>query len=179
MHRLLLRGTGLVLLLSGLWWQGSVSQAGDPGQYMGYYAFPHPAYGPSIADTYHGGYVSAQGGYQAPAAPLGNYPQLNGSLYPSPRNDIPQEVGGTLITNQALYPHEMLYAHEYKAFYPTWNKVRWRWGWRWGCTQNKNGRWVPSLYKTKIAKSVEPMGTTVKVKYHSEIFPRTLFLPPN
>jgi hypothetical protein len=27
-------------------------------------------------------------------------------------------VGSTVITNQALYPHEMLYAHKYRAIYP-------------------------------------------------------------
>jgi len=46
------------------------------------------------------------------------YPQLNSSLYPCPRLDIPQEVGSTMITNQAFYPHEMLYAHQYRAIYP-------------------------------------------------------------
>ena len=38
----------------------------------------------------------------------GHYPQLDASLYPCPRPDIPAEVGGTLITNAAFYPHEML-----------------------------------------------------------------------
>lgn len=46
------------------------------------------------------------------------YPQLNSALYPSPRPNVPYEVGQTVITNQALYPHEMLYAHCYKAIYP-------------------------------------------------------------
>ena len=46
------------------------------------------------------------------------HPQLNSALYPCPRPDIPSEVGTTLITNQAFYPHEMLYAHTYRAIYP-------------------------------------------------------------
>jgi len=46
------------------------------------------------------------------------YPPLNSALYPCPRPDVPYEVGRTIITNQALYPHEMLYAHRYRAIYP-------------------------------------------------------------
>jgi hypothetical protein len=46
------------------------------------------------------------------------YPALNSSLYPCPRPDVPYEVGQTIITNQAFYPHEMLYCHRYKAIYP-------------------------------------------------------------
>jgi hypothetical protein len=46
------------------------------------------------------------------------HPQLNSSLYPCPRPDVPVEVGSTLITNQAFYPHEMLYGHQYRAIYP-------------------------------------------------------------
>jgi hypothetical protein len=46
------------------------------------------------------------------------YPQLNSSLYPCPKQNVPVEVGQTFITNQAFYPHEMLYAHQYRALYP-------------------------------------------------------------
>ena len=46
------------------------------------------------------------------------YPAINSSLYPCPRPDVPYEVGQTIITNQAFYPHEMLYCHRYKALYP-------------------------------------------------------------
>jgi hypothetical protein len=46
------------------------------------------------------------------------YPQLNSSLYPCPKANVPVEVGQTFITNQAFYPHEMLYAHQYRALYP-------------------------------------------------------------
>jgi hypothetical protein len=48
----------------------------------------------------------------------GCYPQLNSSLYPCPKQSVPVEVGQTFITNQAFYPHEMLYAHQYRALYP-------------------------------------------------------------
>jgi hypothetical protein len=46
------------------------------------------------------------------------YPQLNSSLYPCPKQNVPVEVGQTFITNQAFYPHEMVYAHQYRALYP-------------------------------------------------------------
>jgi hypothetical protein len=46
------------------------------------------------------------------------HPAINSSLYPCPRPDVPYEVGATLITNQAFYPHEMLYCHQYRALYP-------------------------------------------------------------
>jgi hypothetical protein len=45
-------------------------------------------------------------------------PQINSSLYPCPVPYVPREVGSTIITNQALAPHEMLYAHKYRAIYP-------------------------------------------------------------
>ena len=44
-------------------------------------------------------------------------PQYNSSLYPCPVPYVPREVGWTVITNQAFAPHEMLYAHEYRALY--------------------------------------------------------------
>lgn len=46
------------------------------------------------------------------------YPALKSSLYPCPKPDVPVEVGQTIITNQAFYPHEMLYPHCYRALYP-------------------------------------------------------------
>jgi len=46
------------------------------------------------------------------------FPQINTSLYPSPKPDVPREVGWTVITTPALSPHEMLYAHQYRAMYP-------------------------------------------------------------
>ena len=46
------------------------------------------------------------------------YVQLSAPLYPVPRPNIPYQVGATYITNQAFAPHEMLYPHSYRAFYP-------------------------------------------------------------
>lgn len=48
----------------------------------------------------------------------GAYPQIQASLYPCPKPDIPYEVGRTVITNPAFAPHEMLYPHTYRALYP-------------------------------------------------------------
>jgi hypothetical protein len=80
------------------------------------------------------------------------YPPLNSSLYPCPRPDVPYEVGQTLITNQAFYPHEMLYAHRYRAIYP------------------------PYFYANKCGLSCLPFfpkpclkGTVVTVKYKSTL----------
>ncbi|MFN5299080.1 MAG: hypothetical protein ACK5HA_12310 [Planctomycetaceae bacterium] len=77
-------------------------------------------------------------------------PAIQAPLYPSPRPDIPAEVGWTVISNQALAPHEMLYAHSYRAIYP------------------------PYYYKNLHGLSCLPffpkpalLGTEVRVKYHS------------
>jgi hypothetical protein len=45
-------------------------------------------------------------------------PYITSALYPCPVPYVPREVGYTVITNQALAPHEMLYAHRYRALYP-------------------------------------------------------------
>ncbi len=94
------------------------------------------------------------------AVPAPCHPTLNSSLYPCPRPDVPYEVGQTLITNQAFYPHEMLYAHQYKALYP------------------------PYFYENKCGLSCLPFfpkpclkGTVVKVKYKSTL-PHGFSPPP-
>lgn len=48
----------------------------------------------------------------------GNYPPIQASLYPCPKQDVPREVGWTQITTPAFAPHEMLYPHTYRALYP-------------------------------------------------------------
>jgi len=91
----------------------------------------------------------------APSAQAQDYtpfatPPIQAPLYPSPRPDIPSEVGWTVISNQALAPYEMTYAHSYKALYP------------------------PYYYKNCHGLSCLPLvpkphlvGTEVRVKYHS------------
>jgi len=82
------------------------------------------------------------------------YPQLNAPLYPSPVQHTPAWNGGTVITNQALAPHEMLYPHTYHAMYPPFHhKVKGGWIWTpFGFRQHE--RW-------------ELQGTEVTVKYRS------------
>lgn len=95
----------------------------------------------------------------------GMYPQTGAALYPAPIPGIPQQVGGTMIANPALHPHEMLYAHRYKAMYPPYYyKV--------------NGGWVVSPFGVWSHENWKLQGTTVDVKYHSHISPFALFKPP-
>ncbi len=82
----------------------------------------------------------------------GCYPNLNSSLYPCPQPNVPVEVGQTIITNQAFYPHEMLYPHCYRAIYP------------------------PYFYENKCGLGCLPFvpkpciqGTVVTVKYKSRL----------
>lgn len=93
------------------------------------------------------------------------YVYLNAPLYPSPQPFVPQEVGSTVITNQAFSPHEMLYSHRYHAMYPPfYYKV--------------NGRWLVTRDGMLNRETWKLQGTDVKVKYHSHISPFALFCPP-
>jgi hypothetical protein len=102
------------------------------------------------------GYASTAPNPLPAGAPMmgsgGCYPAINSALYPCPRPDVPYEVGQTYITNQALYPHEFLYCHKYKALYP------------------------PFYYENKCGLTCLPFfpkpplkGTVVKVKYKSTL----------
>ncbi len=102
-----------------------------------------------------------QAAYCPPGAPVaagaaagGQYPQLQAPLYPSPVQYAPAWNGGTIITNQALAPHEMLYPHTYHAMYPPFfYKVKGGWIWTpWGMRQHE--QW-------------KLQGTEVSVKYRS------------
>lgn len=146
-----------------------VVHAGDPGQYMGYNAYPQPLpyappAGPSV--TTYPGYAAYEAGSTIP------YPNLDAALYPCPRPDIPAEVGGTVITNSAMYPHEMLYPHTYKTIYPPfYYKYKRQFG-LYPCHllyfRNPFCRKVPVI-----------RGTEVTVKYRSWIAPDALFFPPS
>lgn len=108
------------------------------------------------------GVQQASGGYPAGVPPYqgapgyGQYPQLGAPLYPSPVQNTPPWTGTTMITNQALAPHEMLYPHTYHAMYPPfYYKVRGGWVWTpFGMRQHEN-------WKLE--------GTEVLVKYRSHI----------
>ncbi|GAB4148675.1 MAG: hypothetical protein Tsb009_22600 [Planctomycetaceae bacterium] len=92
---------------------------------------------------------------QAVRTPQG-YPYLNAPLYSSPVQNVPYQMGGTMITNQAFAPHEMLHPHTYRALYPPfYYKVRGSWFvWPWGV--ESYDRW-------------ELQGTEVKIEYRSQI----------
>lgn len=98
------------------------------------------------------------GGYaQGPTADGAGFVSLDAPLYPCPRQDIPREVGYTVITNPALYPHEMTYPHKYRALYPPYYYKN--------CC-------IPFLPKPPLK------GTEVTVKYHGHISPTALFYAP-
>ena len=87
------------------------------------------------------------------------------ALYPAPRPGIPHQVGATAISNQFLNPHEMLYAHEYKAMYPPYSyKV--------------NGKWMVTPFGVWSHEDWHLQGTMVDVKYKSSISPFALFTTP-
>jgi len=84
------------------------------------------------------------------------YVQLDAPLYPVPRPNIPYQVGATMITNQALAPHEFLYPHTYRALYPPYYyRVR--------------GHWWGAFGSSKAHEKWELQGTEVEVKYSSHI----------
>jgi|GEM_PF-2505872 len=89
---------------------------------------------------------------------------LDSPLYPSPKPGIPLEVGATVITNEALHPHEFLYPHCYRGLYgPFYHRTK--------------RTWIMTPFG--IAKNEKRVlcGTEVKVNYKSHISPFTLFWP--
>tara|TARA_R110002095_G_scaffold161004_1_gene139530 strand:+ start:5197 stop:5967 length:771 start_codon:yes stop_codon:yes gene_type:complete len=96
---------------------------------------------------------------------LPGYPQLGAPMYPSPKPGIPDYVGRTVITNQALAPQEMLYAHEYNAMYGPYY-------------YNVKGGWIWTPFGMRSHERWKLEGTQVNVKYKSDfgLFPR--FIPP-
>ncbi len=81
--------------------------------------------------------------------------RLNSPLYPAPRQNIPHQVGGVVITNPALAPHEMLYEHEYRALYPPfYYRVK--------------GSWMWTPFGIESHDKWELVGTEVRVRYESE-----------
>ena len=100
--------------------------------------------------------VQAPGqGYIAPHGHGGSqYPQLQAPLYPSPIQGTPAWNGGTIITNQAFAPHEMLYPHTYRAMYgPYYYSVK--------------GGWMWTPFGVRQHERVKLEGTEVTVKYKS------------
>lgn len=100
--------------------------------------------------------VPQQPADQALQAPTtAGYARLNSPLYPSPLQNIPIQLGGTVISNPALAPHEYLYAHEYRALYPPYYyRVR--------------GSWIWTPFGMESHDKWELLGTRVRVRYVSD-----------
>jgi hypothetical protein len=82
------------------------------------------------------------------------YVQMGAAMYPTPRPNIPIWSGSTMITNQALAPHEMLYPHTYRAMYPPfYHRVK--------------GGWILTPTGVRSHEKWELQGTMVQVKYRS------------
>jgi hypothetical protein len=93
------------------------------------------------------------------------YPYLNAPMYPCPEPYVPPEVGSTVITNQAIAPHEMLYPHTYRALYPPYYfKVK--------------GRWIMTNAGVRYREDWYLQGTDVEVKYNGHHSPFSWFHPP-
>jgi hypothetical protein len=96
------------------------------------------------------------------------YVRLGAPMYPCPRPNIPIWAGSTVITNQALAPHEMLYPHTYRAMYPPYyHRVK--------------GHWLLTPLGVRSHEKWELQGTMVQVKYRSSypgIFSGANWHPP-
>lgn len=93
------------------------------------------------------------------------YPYLGAPLYSSPVQDIPPQTGGTMITNQAFAPHELMYPHKYRSMYgPFYYRVK--------------GNWIWTPFGMESHDKWELMGTEVKVKYRPSYSLFSLFTPP-
>ena len=74
------------------------------------------------------------------------------------------QVGGTKFTNQAFAPHEMLYAHSYRALYPPYYyKVK--------------GSWIWTPFGMESHDKWQLQGTEVKVNYRTSFSPFAFYAP--
>jgi hypothetical protein len=94
----------------------------------------------------------------------GAYPKLNAPLYPSPVQSTQPWSGGSIITNQAFAPHEMLYPHKYHAMYPPFY-------------YQVKGSWIWTPFGMRQHERWKLQGTEVKVNYRSTYAPFSGFHP--
>ncbi len=128
--------------------------------------FAYPAYARPIQQAASSVRTPAATGtpMMAPNHQQGRYPQMNAALYPCPQYNIPYQVGATVITNQAMAPHEMLYGHKYKAMYgPFYYKVK--------------GRRILTPFGFESHENWKLMGTEVRVKYNTRFGLFTGYFP--
>ena len=124
--------------------------------------YGHHIYGHSYGMATH---VGPGAGHFHPGAVHNGYPQQHAPMYPTPQPNIPYQVGGTYITNQAFAPHEMLWAHKYKALYPPYYyRVR--------------GGWIVTPRGVRSHETWRLLGTEVEVKYKDHVPWTALFKPP-
>jgi len=98
------------------------------------------------------------------AARRSRIPTYSAPMYPCPIQNIPVQMGGTMFTNQAFAPHELLHGHEYRAMYaPFYYRVKGHW------------LWTPLGIESHDQWDV--VGTEVKVKYRTNYNPLGAFFP--
>jgi len=92
-------------------------------------------------------------------APPKQYPHLAAPLYPAPVQTVPPGIGGVVYTNPAFAPHELLYAHTYKALYPPYYyKVSGLWWWTpFGMESHDNWKLQGTLVKVKYWTRLDPL----------------------
>ncbi len=147
-----------------------IAQPVRPSRNRQQYQTPQPVYrnSPGVYRMVSQGVVTApvkdDGGNASQASPSGAPLHPGTALYPSPVHGIPQQMGGTAVMSQFLNPHEMLYAHHYRAMYPPYSyKV--------------NGKWMVTPFGVWSHEDWHLQGTKVDVKYKSSISPFALFSP--
>lgn len=168
---------GTMLLLAGLHSAATAQQrqgtlVGPAAQRapvnMAFYPIPYQVghYGIRAHEYTHYDHVPPQPGAYAQTAQRPHYPYLNAPMYPSPLPNIPYQVGGTVVTNQAFAPHEMLYPHSYRALYGPFS-------------YRVQGNWVVTPLGVWSTEHWKLQGTEVTVKYKSRISLLTGFFPPS
>lgn len=84
------------------------------------------------------------------------YVNLGAPLYPSPQPTTPIWAGGSMITNEAFAPHEMLYPHTYRAVYPPYY-------------HRVTGHYFWTPFGMRSHENWQLQGTEVTVKYRSNV----------
>ncbi|RMG40862.1 MAG: hypothetical protein D6725_02645 [Planctomycetota bacterium] len=92
-------------------------------------------------------------------------PRFAAPMYPAPLQNIPLQVGATIIGKPALAPHELLYPHRYRSLYPPFY-------------YRVIGSWVWTPFGVESHEKWILQGTDVRVKYRSRVPIWASFVPP-
>lgn len=152
---------------SGQCQTAGVARVGTPPPSGRYNIFRHGVrgrHGIHPHDYTHYDFVPPAPGAYSHAPQRYHYPYLHAPLYPTPRQGVPLQVGATMITNQALAPHEMLYPHEYHAFYPPFYYA-------------VKGHWMVTPLGVWSWDEWQLLGTKVEVEYRPRIGLLSGFFP--